>query len=286
MPLQMFKAAPPLASIKSIIAIAAGKGGVGKSSVTVNLALALKSQGYAVGIMDTDIYGPSVRKMLPEDRLPSQKGEIIQPALCAGIKMISMAYFRKEHEATAVRAPIANGLISHFIKNVAWGELDFLLIDFPPGTGDIQLTLAQKANLTGAIMVTTPQEVALLDVKKAMYLFDQVKVPILGIVENMSYYIAPNTEDPIYLFGKGGGERLAREAGYPFLGQIPVDPLLCACGDKGESLFTLDPEAKLGITRSFLQLAGQIISHADALKSQMDSTLAHVELIWKEMKPI
>ncbi|CUI15912.1 conserved hypothetical protein [Candidatus Protochlamydia naegleriophila] len=286
MPLQMFKAAPPLASIKSIIAIAAGKGGVGKSSVTVNLALALKSQGYAVGIMDTDIYGPSVRKMLPEDRLPSQKGEIIQPALCAGIKMISMAYFRKEHEATAVRAPIANGLISHFIKNVAWGELDFLLIDFPPGTGDIQLTLAQKANLTGAIMVTTPQEVALLDVKKAMYLFDQVKVPILGIVENMSYYIAPNTEDTIYLFGKGGGERLAREAGYPFLGQIPVDPLLCACGDKGESLFTLDPEAKLGITRSFLQLAGQIISHADALKSQMDSTLAHVELIWKEMKPI
>ncbi len=286
MPLQMFKAAPPLASIKSIIAIAAGKGGVGKSSVTVNLALALKSQGYAVGIMDTDIYGPSVRKMLPEDRLPSQKGEIIQPALCAGIKMISMAYFRKEHEATAVRAPIANSLISHFIKNVAWGELDFLLIDFPPGTGDIQLTLGQKANLTGAIMVTTPQEVALLDVKKAMYLFDQVKVPILGIVENMSYYIAPNTEDPIYLFGKGGGERLAREAGYPFLGQIPVDPLLCACGDKGESLFTLDPEAKLGITRSFLQLAGQIISHADALKSQMDSTLAHVELIWKEMKPI
>lgn len=285
MPLQMYKAAPPLASIKSIIAIAAGKGGVGKSSVTVNLALALKAQGYAVGIMDTDIYGPSIRKMLPEDRLPSQKGEIIQPALCAGIKMISMAYFRKEHEATAVRAPIANGLISHFIKNVAWGELDFLLIDFPPGTGDIQLTLGQKAHLTGAIMVTTPQEVALLDVKKAMYLFDQVKVPILGIVENMSYYLAPESEDPIYLFGKGGGERLARETGYPFLGQIPIDPLLCSCGDKGESLFALDPEGKLGITRSFIQLAGQVISHVDALKSQMDSTLAHVELIWKEMKP-
>ncbi len=285
MPLQMYKAAPPLASIKSIIAIAAGKGGVGKSSVTVNLALALKAQGYAVGIMDTDIYGPSVRKMLPEDRLPSQKGEIIQPALCAGIKMISMAYFRKEHEATAVRAPIANGLISHFIKNVAWGELDFLLIDFPPGTGDIQLTLGQKANLTGAIMVTTPQEVALLDVKKAMYLFDQVKVPVLGIIENMSYYIAPNTEDPVYLFGKGGGERLAQETGYPFLGQIPVDPLLCSCGDKGDSLFALDPEGKLGITRSFIQLADQVISHADALKSQMDSTLAHVELIWKEMNP-
>lgn len=285
MALQMYKAAPPLASIQSIIAIAAGKGGVGKSSVTVNLALALKAQGYCVGIMDTDIYGPSVRKMLPEDRLPSQKGEIIQPALCAGIKMISMAYFRKEHEATAVRAPIANGLISHFIKNVAWGELDFLLIDFPPGTGDIQLTLAQKANLTGAIMVTTPQEVALLDVKKAMYLFDQVKVPILGIVENMSYYMPPHLEDPLYLFGQGGGERLAKETGYPFLGQIPIDPLLCSCGDKGDSLFALDPEAKLGITRSFTQLAAQVVSHVDALKSQMDTTLAHVELIWKEMKP-
>ncbi|WP_068467378.1 Mrp/NBP35 family ATP-binding protein [Candidatus Protochlamydia phocaeensis] len=285
MPLQIFQPSPPLAAIKFIIAIAAGKGGVGKSSVTVNLALALRDQGYSVGIMDTDIYGPSIRKMLPEDRLPSQKGEIIQPALCAGIKMISMAYFRKEYEATAVRAPIANGLISQFIKNVAWGSLDFLLIDFPPGTGDVQLTLSQQANLTGAIMVTTPQEVAILDVRKAIYLFEQVKVPILGIVENMSYYTSPQLDEPLYLFGRGGGERLAKEVGAPFLGGIPIDPDLCACGDKGQSLFVLDPLKQKPATQAFIQLSQQLVAHAEALKSQASSALSHFELAWKEMKP-
>jgi ATP-binding protein involved in chromosome partitioning len=251
--------------------------------MTVNLALALKEKGYRVGVMDTDLYGPSVRKMLPEDRMPSQKGEVIEPALCRGIKMISIAYFRKEQEATAVRAPIANGLIAHFIKNVAWGELDFLLIDFPPGTGDIQLTLGQKANLTAALMVTTPQEVAVLDVKKAMYLFEQVKVPILGIVENMSGYFPANGEEPVYLFGRGGGEKLARESGFPFLGTIPLDPLVCACGDKGESLFALDPSAEKAVTQSFIKLAHQVDMHAQALKSALGSSLSPIELVWKEM---
>ena len=180
MPLQMCPAKKP---IQTILAIAAGKGGVGKSTVTVNLAIALQRKGYRVGVMDTDIYGPSVRQMLPEDRMPAQKGEILIPALCLGIKMISMAYFRKTDEAAAVRAPIANGVITQFIKNVEWGDLDFLLIDFPPGTGDVQLTLSQQANLSAAIVVTTPQEVALLDVRKAMHLFQQVQVPLLGIVE-------------------------------------------------------------------------------------------------------
>jgi Mrp family chromosome partitioning ATPase len=193
MPLPIFPneqttAQPPLAGVKTILAIAAGKGGVGKSSVTVNLGLALKALGYQVGIMDTDIYGPSIRQMLPEEHLPTQKGNLIEPALCFGIKMISMAYFRKENEAVAVRAPIANSLIAHFIKNVNWGALDILLIDFPPGTGDIQLTLSQQANLTGAIMVTTPQEVAMLDVRKAMSLFEQVKIPILGVVDVFAGY--------------------------------------------------------------------------------------------------
>lgn len=207
MPLKMFpKDDPkPQSPIKHTIAIAAGKGGVGKSTVTVNLALALTHLGYSVGVMDTDIYGPSIRKMLPEDRLPIQKGNTIIPAVCNGIKMISMAYFRKEHEASAVRAPIANGVISQFIENVAWGPLDYLLIDFPPGTGDIQLTLSQKASLSGAIMITTPQEVSVMDVRKAINLFSQVKVPIIGIIENMSYYQAPATQEKIYLFGKGGG---------------------------------------------------------------------------------
>lgn len=273
----------PLACIKAVIGIAAGKGGVGKSTMTVNLALALQALGYSVGIMDTDVYGPSIRKMLPEDRLPTQKGALIQPALCRGIKMISMAYFRKEGEATAVRAPIANNFIAHFIKNVQWGNLDYLLVDFPPGTGDIQLTLSQQAHLLGAIMVTTPQEVALLDVRKAISLFEQVKVPVIGIVENMSYYQADPLSKPVYLFGRGGGERLATEMGSPFLGCIPLDPIVCECGDKGESLFYLDPSVERPITQAFQQIAQQLTEQVKILQGEKEEGINGFELVWKEM---
>ena len=163
----------PTNNIKHVVAIAAGKGGVGKSTVTVNLALALQSLGKRVGILDADIYGPSVRKMLPEEQPPAQQGNQLIPATChGGIRMMSMAYFRTEKEAAAVRAPVATGIIKQFLQTIVWGELDYLLIDFPPGTGDIQLTLSQQAHLVGALMVTTPQEVALLDVRKAMHLFE------------------------------------------------------------------------------------------------------------------
>lgn len=273
----------PLATIQSVIAIAAGKGGVGKSTVTVNLALALQMQGYRVGIMDTDIYGPSIRKMLPEDRLPSQKGEVITPALCCGIKMISMAYFRKDEEATAVRAPIANSLINHFIKNVQWGELDFLLVDFPPGTGDVQLTLSQQAHLMGAVMVTTPQEVALLDVRKAMSLFEQVKIPIIGIVENMSYFQDTIQSIPHYLFGEGGGKRLAEERGIPLLGQIPLDPVVCSYGDKGRSLFTDNTLKERPVVKAFQNLAVKLVEHATVLKIEKERGLGTFEVIWREM---
>lgn len=236
---------------QAVIAVAAGKGGVGKSTVTVNLGLALKQLNFRVGILDSDIYGPSIRTMLPEEKLPSQKGDRIQPAICFGMKMISMAYFRKENEAAAIRAPIANGLITQFLRNVDWGELDYLLIDFPPGTGDIQLTLGQQANLAGAVMVTTPQEVALQDVRKAIHLFEQLQVPILGIVENMSYFQVANSLT--YPFGKGGGERLAAEVGAPLLGAIPVDPAISQSGDEGSPL--TGPSAKI-----FLQIAERLIS--------------------------
>ena len=142
---------------------------------------------------------------MPEDKLPSQHGGALFPAISQGIRMISLAYFRKEQEAAVVRAPIANSLITQFIHNVAWGDIDYLLIDFPPGTGDVQLTLCQQANLTGAVIVTTPQEIALLDVRKAVNMFMQVKIPILGIVENMSYYSSPDNEEKIYIFGRGEG---------------------------------------------------------------------------------
>jgi ATP-binding protein involved in chromosome partitioning len=267
MPLPMLKKEQkgPLEGIKNIVAVAAGKGGVGKSSVTVNLALALKKLGYSVGILDADIYGPSIRRMLPEDSLPIQNGTFFTPAVSQGIKMISMSFFRKENEAAAVRAPIANGLITQFLKNVNWGELDYLLIDFPPGTGDIQLTLAQQANLSGAIMVATPQEVALMDVRKAMNLFDQVKVPIVGVIENMSYFTHPETNEPLYLFGKGGGERLAREGGVPFLGMIPIDPEISLSCDTGKSLFNLDNQRPS--VQAFMKLADQMVDQVSKIQS-------------------
>lgn len=279
MSLEMYEESklPPICTI----GIAAGKGGVGKSSFTVNLALALQKLGYKVGIMDTDLYGPSVRKMLPEDRLPVQKGQIFTPALCNGIKVISMAYFRKEDEAAAVRAPIANNIITSFIKNVDWGDIDYLLVDFPPGTGDIQLTLAQRANLSGAIMITTPQEVSLMDVRRAMHLFAQVKVPIIGVVENMSYYINPTTKQREYLFGKEGGRRLALEAGVPLLGQIPIDPIICQNGDRGTSLFASSQAEAKPIVENFINIANQVLSHLSILKDLTREELTHFELIWR-----
>lgn len=218
MPLQMYQDSKKdnQPKIKHCLAVAAGKGGVGKSTVAVNLARAFKQLDQQVGLMDTDVYGPSARKMLPEERLPTQKGEVIIPALCEGISMISMAYFRKDDEAAVVRAPIANGIVTQFINGVDWGNLDYLLIDFPPGTGDVQLTLSQKANLTGAVIVTTPQEVAIMDVRKAINMFSIVKVPIVGIIENMSAYYDPKTGEPIYLFGRGGGSVLRGKWGFRF----------------------------------------------------------------------
>ncbi|HEV8052427.1 MAG TPA: Mrp/NBP35 family ATP-binding protein, partial [Parachlamydiaceae bacterium] len=269
MSLKMFQTKPqerkPAPKIAHVVAIAAGKGGVGKSTVTVNLALALKQAGYSVGIMDMDIYGPSVRRMLPEDTMPVQNGDKIIPAVCSGIRMISMAYFRKDNEAAAVRAPIANGLVGQFINQIEWGNLDFLLIDFPPGTGDIQLTLSQQANLCGAVMVTTPQEVAVMDVRRAFNLFEHVNVPVIGVVENMSYYTQPGTGEKAYLFGRGGGERLAQDIGVPFLGAIPIDAKICECCDKGISLFS-DSHESDPATQAFTNVAESFIAHVTALK--------------------
>lgn len=265
---------------KNVIAIAAGKGGVGKSTLTINLGLALQKRGFKVGILDGDIYGPSLRRMLIEDRLPSQKGEELFPALAGGMKLISMAYFRTEHQAASVRAPIANGIISQFIDQVQWGELDFLLVDFPPGTGDIQLTLSQKLNFNGAVMITTPQEVALQDVRKAIHLFEQVKIPLVGIVENMSYYDQMATKERVYLFGRGGGKRLAEEKGVPFLGEIPIDPLMSFKADQGKSIF--DKEDEMVSATHFSDLTDHFLSHLDLLKKQQNQ-FSHLELNWNPL---
>lgn len=271
-----------LTTVKYVLGVAAGKGGVGKSTVTVNVARALKKMGFSVGVLDTDVYGPSIRKMLPEDRLPGRKGDKLVPALSGGIRVISIAHFRNENEAAAVRAPIANGVVHQFLHGVEWGILDFLLIDFPPGTGDIQLTLAQQACLTGAIMVTTPQEIAVMDVKKAMCLFDAVQVPVIGIIENMSYYQTPD-EKKTYLFGKGGGEKLALESGLPFLGGIPLDAQICDSGDTGKSLFS-DEFFDQPSTQAIFRITEHLIKHVEVLYADNKNTLQKFELIWKDMK--
>ncbi len=237
MPLPMFSNEKKDLNIRSMIAIAAGKGGVGKSTMSVNLALALQLDGYSVGVVDADLYGPSLRKMLPEESPPYQKGDKIFPAKSKGIKFISLAHFQKENEAAVIRAPIANQLILQLIHKVDWGRLDYLLIDFPPGTGDIQLSLCQHVPLSGAILVTTPQEIALQDVRKAAILFKKMNIPLIGLIENMSYYQGDKASIPIYLFGEGGGGRLAEEMKVPLLGQIPIDPVLCHCCDQGVSIF-------------------------------------------------
>jgi len=235
MPLRVFQDKRP----KKIIGVAAGKGGVGKSTVTVNLARAFKAKGLNVGVLDADVYGPSVRKMLPETVLPVQKGERIFPGEAEGIKVISIAHFNKLNEALVVRAPIACKIVTEFLDFVDWGDLDYLLIDFPPGTGDIQLTLSQKAKISGVVMVTTPQEVAVMDVQKAIQMFDIVQVPIFGVIENMSYFEVGSNR--VYPLGKGGGERLAKENDLPLLGSIPIKEDISLCSDKGVRLESIEP---------------------------------------------
>jgi ATP-binding protein involved in chromosome partitioning len=211
--------------------------------------------------------------MLPEKSLPRQEGDMIHPALShQGIQIISLAYFRSANEAAAVRAPIANSVVVQFIKNIQWKKLDYLLIDFPPGTGDIQLTLSQQADLRGALLVTTPQEVALLDVRKAAHLFEQTKIPLIGIVENMSYY-ASEQGQKVFIFGQGGGKRLAEELGTSLLAEIPIDPEMCKHGDAGTSLLEgpYTPSSQ-----AFEQLAMQVAARTHTLKQESSFTIQNI----------
>lgn len=275
MPLQMYQ---PSSTFSNVIAVAAGKGGVGKSTVSVNLALALKRQGFEVGILDADLYGPSIRKMMPPDRLPSKEGSSLFPALSMGVKVMSMAFFGENDKARAVRAPVANSLITQFLETVSWGKLDFLIIDFPPGTGDIQLTIAQKGKITAALMVTTPQEVAAIDVIKAIDLFKTVNIPILGTIENMSY-LPLETGLRLTPFGKGGADLIAKATGVPLIGTIPIDPLISYSGDKGISLF--EQEGALEAKSTFNKLAIDLVENLKLLTAS--DVLTDFKLVWQEM---
>ncbi len=223
--------------VKNTIAIASGKGGVGKSTVAVNLAVALAKDGASVGLIDADIYGPSIPLMLGITEKPqvyqNQQTMKIIPLENYGIKLISIGVLVDDNAPVIWRGPMASGALKQFMTDVDWGELDYLIFDMPPGTGDIQLTLVQTVPLTGAVIVTTPQEVSLIDARKALKMFNRVNVPVMGIVENMSYFVAPDTGKKYDIFGTGGGSKLAEELHAPFLGGIPIDPRIRMGGDKG-----------------------------------------------------
>lgn len=214
-----------------VIAIAAGKGGVGKSTLCANLAICLRLQGYRVGALDADIYGPSLRRMIREDRLPVEREGKLQPALAQGIELISLAHFHPSDEAAAFRAPIASKLIDQFLEDVEWHDLDFLLIDLPPGTGDITITLTQKGCIHTSIVISTPQAIATQDVDKCIDLFEQMSVPVFGIVENMAYLDV--VDQRLYPFGRGGVQKLADQRGYPVLANLPLCGLLGEACDGG-----------------------------------------------------
>src|SRR5881409_3708769 len=230
--------------VKNIIAVSSGKGGVGKSTVAVNLAVALALDGARVGLMDADVYGPNVPIMLGASQArPEVEENKLIPIEAYGVKLMSMAVLQPGDKPLIVRGPILHSLVRQFLQDVEWGELDYLIVDMPPGTGDVQLSLAQLVPVQGAVLVTTPQEVALADVRRALRMFEAVNVPILGVVENMSYFIAPDTGNRYNIFGEGGGQKLAEQYGVPFLGSIPMGIEVREGGDKGVPVVIGQPQS-------------------------------------------
>jgi ATP-binding protein involved in chromosome partitioning len=230
--------------VKNIIAVSSGKGGVGKSTVAVNLAVALAQDGAKVGIMDADVYGPNVPLMLGTGYdQPEVFNNQLQPVDAHGIKMISMALLVPRDKPMILRGPMLHGVVRQFLSDVNWGELDYLIVDMPPGTGDVQLSLAQLVPVQGAVLVTTPQEVSLSDVRRAVKMFETVNVPVLGVIENMSYFIAPDTGNRYEIFGRGGGQKLASEYGLNFLGEVPLGLEVRECGDKGIPVVVSEPDS-------------------------------------------
>lgn len=235
--------------VKNIIAISSGKGGVGKSTVAVNVAVALAQAGAKVGLLDADIYGPNDPTMLglADAQIvvrTSDQGEILEPAFNHGVKLVSMGFLIDRDQPVIWRGPMLNGVIRQFLYQVQWGELDYLLVDMPPGTGDAQLTLTQAVPMAGAVIVTTPQTVALLDSRKGLRMFQQMNVPVLGIVENMSYFIPPDIPEKQYdIFGSGGGSKTAAELGVPLLGCIPLEISTRIGGDNGVPTVVADPDS-------------------------------------------
>ncbi|MGD8376063.1 MAG: Mrp/NBP35 family ATP-binding protein [Acidobacteriota bacterium] len=247
--------------VRNLVAVASGKGGVGKSTLAVNLAVALAGQGVRTGLLDSDVYGPSIPLMMGIHEQPDTDGERILPLENHGVRTMSIGYLLGGDDAPVIwRGPMIVKALTQFLREVAWGELDYLVIDLPPGTGDAVLTLVQSVPLAGAVVVTTPQDVALIDAKKAVSMFRKTGVPILGIVENMSVYVCPSCGHRDAIFGEGGGKREAERLGVPFLGEIPLEPRVRVGGDEGTPITVADPESP--VSRAFDRIAAALRQEA------------------------
>ncbi len=269
-----------LEAVRHLIAVGSGKGGVGKSTVALNLALALQKLGKKVGLVDADVYGPSQQHMTRAARPQMLEGELIEPPLVEGVKVISVAMFAAAGQAQMLRGPMAAQVLKQFLTQVAWGELDYLVIDLPPGTGDIQLTLAQSVPLSGAIIVTTPQELSLIDVRKAVSMFQTLNVPLLGVIENMSYFVCDQCTKKHYLFGQGGGQKIATEYGTNLLAEIPLDPRIGEASDSGRPAVTHFPQSD--IAKTYLTVADRLLAQ-HILQRESDGALGYFVLEWKKL---
>ena len=245
----------PIPGVEHLIAVGSGKGGVGKTTVSVNLAVALAGLGHKVGLLDADVYGPNVPLMMGIQEPPVMHGELIQPLEQYGVKLMSMGFINPGDSPLIWRGPMLHKVIQQFVRGVDWGELEYLIIDLPPGTGDVQLSLIQTVPITGAIVVTTPSDVSLEDARKAIHMFRQVRVEILGIVENMSYLICPHCHERVDVFSTGGGKRTAEEMGAHFLGELALDPEVRAGGDSGHPVALRD-----GRDAGYVQLATETLA--------------------------
>ena len=253
-----------LQGVRNVVAIASGKGGVGKSTVTANIAAALVSQGATVGILDADIYGPSQGMMLGVTDEPlMDEARKVHPPSARGIKVVSMSMFADDEAPVVWRGPMVSQMVGNFVSQVEWGELDYLLIDMPPGTGDIQLTLTQQTPITAAVIVSTPQDVALLDAKKGLRMFEKVSVPVLGIVENMSGFVCDGCGKEHDIFRRDGARRIANSLGLPFLGAVPIEPAVALCGDQGEPVVFRAPDSRSAT--AFREIAGRVVSELSIL---------------------
>jgi ATP-binding protein involved in chromosome partitioning len=261
----------PIAGVSNLIAVGSGKGGVGKTTVSVNLAIALAKMGYKTGLLDADVYGPNVPLMMGTNSTPTAIGERIQPLEQYGVKLMSMGFLNPGDKPLVWRGPMLHSVIQQFLRGVDWGTLDYLVIDLPPGTGDVQLSLVQTAPITGAVVVTTPSDVSLEDARKAVHMFEQVRVPLLGIVENMSYLQCPHCSERIDVFSTGGGRRTATQMGVKFLGALPLDPQVRIGGDTGHPVATYGPEDPRA--KDFYELATLVLMNAREAAGQTGPTM-------------